>query len=326
MLLKFSLRKTKVVPKKKATSDDLAWIQVKNGAEAAIRWLSRATNLGRSEVDEMKTELNDITTRARRDNNLPTKAMGDLTLQEVESIFKLTQVTQKNLKAGDSWDILPFDTAALNNQDVFPEFMRYLSGSRETEAWVRAWLSPLFSAVLGFAIEVGIAAAHPVRWSYEASFSHITRLGRMKLKHRLNGRPDYTLWYGEHEDLETNLVIVETKTSDEIGKGQKQVLAYMASRCRALRTKGARKKDTTVYGIVTDSRQFHFYKISKNSKWFVRTFHWGLEDSQDEEIVRILLQIIHSASTQSPMTTGRTSKASTRRRAVKRSRYSSSAS
>lgn len=123
MHLKFSLRKTKVVPKKKATSDDLAWIQVKNGAEAGIRWLSRATNLGRSEVDEMKTELNDITTRARRDNNLPTK---DLTLQEVESIFKLTQVTQKNLKAGDSWDILPFDTAALNNQDVFPEFMRYL--------------------------------------------------------------------------------------------------------------------------------------------------------------------------------------------------------
>ena len=32
----------------------------------------------------------------------------------------------------------------------------------------------------------------------------------------------YTLWYGHQQDLETNLVIVEAKAPEEIGKGQKQ--------------------------------------------------------------------------------------------------------
>jgi hypothetical protein len=44
-------------------------------------------------------------------------------------------------------------------------------------------------------------------------------------KKNLNGRPDYALWYGQQQDLETNLVIVEAKAPEEIGKGQKQVLA-----------------------------------------------------------------------------------------------------
>lgn len=46
-------------------------------------------------------------------------------------------------------------------------------------------------------------------------------------KKMLRGRPDYALWYGAQEDLETNLVIVEAKTIEELGKGERQVLAYM---------------------------------------------------------------------------------------------------
>ncbi|KAJ6155101.1 hypothetical protein N7470_005667 [Penicillium chermesinum] len=83
--------------------------------------------LGRPEVEELATELTRITARAKGGNNLPTKAMGDLTLKEVESIFKITQVTPRNRKAGDFFDILPFDTTTLGNKEAFPEFMRYLS-------------------------------------------------------------------------------------------------------------------------------------------------------------------------------------------------------
>ncbi|KAI3112830.1 hypothetical protein CBS147333_3338 [Penicillium roqueforti] len=62
----------------------------------------------------------------------------------------------------------------------------------------------------------------------------------------LCGRPDYALWYGAQANLETNLVIVEAKTSDEIGKSECQVLAYMGLVHAGRKERG--KNDTTVYG------------------------------------------------------------------------------
>jgi hypothetical protein len=37
----------------------------------------------------------------------------------------------------------------------------------------------------------------------------------------LRGRPDYALWYGAQANLETNLVIVESKAREELGKGER---------------------------------------------------------------------------------------------------------
>lgn len=90
---------------------------------------------------------------------------------------------------------------------------------------MRARLDLFLGLILGFANEAQIVHTRPVSWGYETPFSHVTRLGGKKKK--LNGRPDYALWYGQQQDLETNLVIVEAKAPEEIGKGQKQVLAYM---------------------------------------------------------------------------------------------------
>lgn len=45
----------------------------------------------------------------------------------------------------------------------------------------------------------------------------------------LRGRPDYALWYGAQANLETNLVVVEAKTRDELGKGERQLLEYMGT-------------------------------------------------------------------------------------------------
>lgn len=65
-------------------------------------------------------------------------------------------------------------------------------------------------------------------WGYEAPFRRVARVGRA-LK-PLSGRPDYALWYGDESTLETNLLIVEVKTSLTIGVGEKQLLAYK-SKC-----------------------------------------------------------------------------------------------
>ncbi|OOQ89935.1 hypothetical protein PEBR_08315 [Penicillium brasilianum] len=84
-------------------------------------------------------------------------------------------------------------------------------------------------------------------WGYEVPLRIVARVG-WKLK-TLSGR------YGDEGAFETNLVIVEAKTSLTIGAGEKQLLAYMDS------GRKDKKHDITVHGILTESRAFHFYRI-----------------------------------------------------------------
>lgn len=43
----------------------------------------------------------------------------------------------------------------------------------------------------------------------------------------LNGRADYSLWYGNPEELALNLVVVEAKDSSSFNPVPKQALTYM---------------------------------------------------------------------------------------------------
>lgn len=103
------------------------------------------------------------------------------------------------------------------------------SGSNENEALVRVRLNQILGLTLGFAKEIGIVKEHSeekaLSRGYEVPLRRVARVGR-KLK-TLSGRPDYALWYGDEGALETNLVIIEAKTSLAIGAGEKQLLAYM---------------------------------------------------------------------------------------------------
>jgi hypothetical protein len=76
--------------------------------ERGLKWLSDTSNLRKTEVDGMKDDLEEVKKRAQGDKSLPTKAMRDLTLKEVETVFRITQVTRGNAKIGDSWGLLPF--------------------------------------------------------------------------------------------------------------------------------------------------------------------------------------------------------------------------
>lgn len=56
------------------------------------------------------------------------------------------------------------------------------------------------------------------------SYEPITYNGRT---HRIEGRPDYSLWYGSTEETSCNLVILEAKAPDVASQGKGQTLAYM---------------------------------------------------------------------------------------------------
>ncbi|CEJ57733.1 hypothetical protein PMG11_06417 [Penicillium brasilianum] len=133
--------------------------------------------------------------------------------------------------------------------------------SNENEALVRVRLNQFLGLTLGFAKELHIVKEQPeekaLSWGYEAPLRSVARVGRKSKT--LSGRPDYALWYGDEVALETNLVIVEAKTSLTIGAGEKQLLAYMGLVHSG--RKELKKHDITVHGILTDSRAFHFYRI-----------------------------------------------------------------
>jgi len=64
-----------------------------------------------------------------------------------------------------------------------------------------------------------------VSWDYEAPFHMLVNMNAKKKM--LRGHPNYALWYRAQTDPETNLVIAEANTADEIGKGERQMLVYM---------------------------------------------------------------------------------------------------
>ncbi|KAJ5238139.1 hypothetical protein N7489_008230 [Penicillium chrysogenum] len=53
-------------------------------------------------------------------------------------------------------------------------------------------------------------------------------------KHDLIGRPDYSLWYGNKEDVAISVVVVKTKGVESVTSGVSQTLGYMGCvhRCR----------------------------------------------------------------------------------------------
>lgn len=99
-------------------------------------------------------------------------------------------------------------------------------GSKQAEAQVRSRLDIILGLVLGFAKQEGrIITQRQLSWGYETQFWKTVEMEDRKVK--LSGRPDYALWYGAQASLETNLVIVEAKTTERLGLAGQQLLAYM---------------------------------------------------------------------------------------------------
>ncbi|KAJ5310797.1 uncharacterized protein N7443_003258 [Penicillium atrosanguineum] len=273
-----------------------------------LKWLSHTSNVSQAEIQEMKQTLEQIEAEATGDRNLLAVAMGDLTLEDVENIFGLKKLTPKNEQKGDKWNLVPFNPKDVPDSEDFEAFYDLLCqalqnldfanhDSTRSEALVHTRLDMLLGLVLGWAKEDRrIIFGNSVSWGYETPFHVVIKMNAKKKM--LCGRPDYALWYGAQANVETNLVIVEAKTSDEIGKGERQVLAYMGLVHAGRKERG--REDTTVYGIATDCIKLFFYQVNDSSKWCSTILIWGQTEKEDETIVAMLLRIMKLAPNQSP--------------------------
>lgn len=98
--------------------------------------------------------------------------------------------------------------------------------SYQVEASVRTRLDVILFTTLGFAKQNDhIEGCGKMSWGQKTKFSKdILVSGNQR---HLEGYPDYSLWYGDQRDMETNLLVVEAKTTTSFGFSVKPLLAYM---------------------------------------------------------------------------------------------------
>ncbi|KAJ5437432.1 hypothetical protein N7445_005976 [Penicillium cf. griseofulvum] len=122
----------------------------------------------------------------------------------------------------------------------------------------------------------------------------------------LLGRPDYGIWYGEKEDLDLNVIIIEAKRPCSGTEGILQALAYMG--CVHKKRKDLGKTGTTVYGISTDAMNFSFMKLDNESRisWSFKLI--GVVGNGFEQVLGLLVYLMKKAASMSPATSKRTSR------------------
>lgn len=216
--------------------------------QRALKYLENESTIGRSEVEALKGKLQNVAS-----DKLPKVTLRDLSQAEIEEIFQVRKVTVDDIGAAWVPEILKDDTF---DADEFAYFMKTISNhspltfeilsltyftkteetldliciaqgsSAQIEASVRTRLDIILFTTLGFAKKNNrLEGCERMSWGQETMFSKdIVVSGG---KRHIEGYPDYSLWYGDQRDMETNLVVVEAKTVQSIGSGRNQLLAYM---------------------------------------------------------------------------------------------------
>ncbi|KAB8228023.1 uncharacterized protein BDW43DRAFT_316328 [Aspergillus alliaceus] len=97
---------------------------------------------------------------------------------------------------------------------------------------------------------------------------------------------DNILWYGNREDLQTNLIISRKKgaNADDDWKPPAALSFVHYARKRS-------GKNVKIYAIVTDSYRWEFMRLSKYGVFSKLTLYWTLE--QQDEIICQVRKILH---------------------------------
>ncbi|KAJ5969178.1 hypothetical protein N7501_005426 [Penicillium viridicatum] len=110
----------------------------------------------------------------------------------------------------------------------------------------------------------------------------------------LKGRPDYSIWYGNEEEVSVNVIAIEAKSESGFSSGIPQALGYMGETNLSggavhRHRKKQKRQDSTVYGISADKYNFWFGKLDENSQY-----------AEYEEAYGILIHMMNKATTISP--------------------------
>jgi hypothetical protein len=138
--------------------------------------------------------------------------------------------------------------------------------SSENEAQARTIVAKLLEAVYKELRLSGFAGPNDIRMLQKTAFTFYPmryREGWKRQKVRCMGRTDFSFYFGDEEAQAINLVIEARPQGDFNGEGQ--ILACMAM---VLAERKKRKQsDCTVFGCLTDSEEFSFFRLTHDGTW-----------------------------------------------------------
>ena len=114
----------------------------------------------------------------------------------------------------------------------------------------------------------------------------------------IKGRADWALGYGANKtDTGAILLIVEAKPYESAAIGMPQLLVYMA----AVHEARQNRVNKSVFGMVSDSKEFRFAFLDENKKFFTtESFTWAIRQST---IIAYIDMMLINAIESSPHTT-----------------------
>ncbi|KAJ5616063.1 hypothetical protein N7537_001177 [Penicillium hordei] len=97
---------------------------------------------------------------------------------------------------------------------------------------------------------------------------------------------DYVLWYGHCWELETNMIVMKSKSP--VLRGW-TLLQNMASIHHARKLA---ERDAVIYGVITDGSKWVFIQLTNKSRYTIRIFSW---DDEQRQIIGQVQDIIDQA-------------------------------
>ncbi|KAL3456133.1 hypothetical protein BJX64DRAFT_271220 [Aspergillus heterothallicus] len=230
--------------------------------------------------------------RSLSENEAPSLAIGAFESQMLNKTFGV----QEGSPDAAILDITPAEYICLPIplESVLADFEQATRGSTQNETIVRGRLDLILyltladqqrSAFYGHKLISSRIVHHieEVFWATEKQISQ--NITYNKARRNLNGFMDYSLWWGNAEDVETNMVVVEAEAKGAASLSREQALVSMCMIYAARKKAG--KEDCRVFGIGTDSYEFHFIAIDNNGVWSWRHVRWYTTANKLEIISRI---------------------------------------
>ncbi|KAL3485647.1 hypothetical protein BJX62DRAFT_242728 [Aspergillus germanicus] len=257
-----------------------------------------------------KKERQERERQQKREQQLPTKAVTDIAAVDLWDTFGLKRETTRT----QIWSLAAYEKRGVSNhlRQMLLDWDEAFKGVDQNEMEIRGRLNSIVVAILaakrreeygqhgagkGFNKRTStetLAQYKSLRWTLERAFTF-----RWKIKGKLTeikGRMDFALWYGNREDLETNMVVVEAKRLHDAGQGVPQAIIYMAILHKARKQAG--RTNSPIYGIATDSWDWHFLRLDPISG--VVSTHFVNWHTDPIEVISLIHKIIDQAACLTP--------------------------
>ncbi|KAJ5816048.1 hypothetical protein N7447_008281 [Penicillium robsamsonii] len=221
-------------------------------------------------------------------------AVTSLSLPDIQKILGLTQVVD------DEFDFVT-PIPVLQDLKLWLEKSDRAHGtSYANEASIRYKLNLLLVCPHDLVLSSSKKSPRPLNIQMERIWAY----SPVKWKRKtwmLSGRPDCGVWYGEEEDLDLNVIIIEAKRPNSSSEG-----ADLSKGCVHKQRKDLGKTDTTVYGISTDAMNFTFMKLDNESRWALKLV--AVVGNGFEQLLGLLVYLMKKATSLSPAPFKRTSR------------------